>query len=122
MHNVERLASTHAVIQVQPSYSVDGDLTAAGRRLQDLMRGADVVELVTLPWAPSIFHDASYTDIIVVWDHGQGPHDPTAFDDGADWRERYCLPSAVWEYAAEVVATHQREDDYVWVWLRSEEE
>lgn len=113
---------THLLLEVTPgTYGAGGEYTAEGQRLQDLMRSEDVVELVTLPWAPSLHRDASYTDIIVVWDHGEGPHNPTAFDDGVDWRKRYCVPRAVWEYVAEVVEAHNREDDYLWVWLRSDE-
>lgn len=118
---IERLAELHSVVQVTPSRTVDDDFSREGRRLQDLMRSDDVVEFVTLPWAPSIHRDPTYTDIVVVWDHGESPHNPMAFDDPQNWRKHRCVPPEVWDYVAGVVAVHDRTDTYCWVWLRSEE-
>jgi hypothetical protein len=110
---------SHLVLQLMPEYGPDGELTAASRRLQDLMRSDDVVELVTLPWAPSVHRDPTYTDLVVVWDHGEGPHNPVCDDD--EWRRHHCLPAEVWDYVTEIVEAHGRQDEYLWIWLRSEE-
>lgn len=118
---IEQLATLHSVIQVTPSRTVDDDFSREGRRLQDLMRSDDVVEFVTLPWAPSIHRDPTYTDVVVVWDHGDSPHNPMAFDDPQNWRQHRCVPPAVWDYVAGVVDAHNYTDTYCWVWLRSEE-
>ena len=110
----------HQVLQVLPEWD-QTRLTPAGKRLQKLMRSDEVVEYVTYPWAQTIFGDPTYTDILVIWDHGEGPQCPNTFEEPVDWRRHRCLPPEVWEYAAEVVAAHSLWDTYTWIWLRSEE-
>ncbi len=110
---------TLRLIQVFPECS-DGVFTAAGRRLQQIMRDPEVVTLVTLPWAPSMLKDPRYTDVMVIWDHGEGPHCPESFQPDT-WRTNHVLPPVLWNYVSELAKTLGVTDQYCAFWLRSEE-
>lgn len=108
------------VIVVWPE-ELNGGLTPEGKTHHDIMHSDDVKEFLRMPWAPSVLHDPTYPDVLIIWDHGEGPHCPKWEANAEEWREGQVVPQALWDLAAE--ATHQAglRDQYVIVWLRAEE-
>lgn len=73
------------------------------------------------PWLPTIYNDASYPDLMVVWDHGAGPHSPYGYANEAAWRDNHCVPPEIWDHVANIIETLSLTDEYVLVWLRGSE-
>ena len=98
-----------------------GELTPEGKAQHDLMHSDEVKELLGLHWAPSILQDPTYPDVLIIWDHGEGPHCPKWLPSPEGWREGQAVPQALWNLATKAVHQAGLREDYAFVWLRAEE-
>jgi hypothetical protein len=94
-------------------------------RLQELMHGDDVRTCITSNRYPTVFNDPDYPDLVVVWDSGEGPHNPYCFTDehleSEGWMNLGVYPKPVWDLVVEVAKSRGLEDTYAVFWLKGED-
>lgn len=96
------------------------------KALQDLMGSEDVMEMVTCGRYPTFYQDPSYPELLVIWDHGEGPHCPYTFDDARlenrGWLNLNVYPKDLWDFVAMVAEQEGLTHEYAIFWLRGAEQ
>lgn len=95
---------------------------------QERMHSDDSKFIVTCERYPSVFKDPTYPDFLVVWDHGEGPHNPESFEHVSQnpsemdsWYYLTVYPQWVWDLARRVVDDHGLKDEYVVIWFKGDD-
>lgn len=93
--------------------------------LQALMHSDDIRNVITCERYPTVFNDPGYPDIVVVWDSGEGPHNPYTYHDEAladgEWLRLGVYPKEVWDLVREIAEYKGLTDRYAVFWLKGED-
>lgn len=104
-------------------YVVDWDYEH--EEFQDFMHSDLVKKVITSGKFPSVFYDVCYPELLVLWDAGESPHNPDAFDhelmEGDGWLEHNCYPPELWEWVKRIAVENlagAADHAYCMFWLR----
>lgn len=93
--------------------------------LQDLMHSDDVKIAITSNRFPTVFNDPDYPDLLVVWDAGEGPHNPYAYEsdhyDNEGWLNLRVYPKALWDIVSDFATHRGFTNSYAVFWVRGDE-